>query len=131
MQRQDEEALIAILYQEINQIKAELASQKKSKVPFIILSTLSTGIMVPLILWGIEYFLTNQKWPLIIQITNSFSLNSLIYLLFSTICTYLLIWWIMHRVTHPFRCTCGYTTFFPEKLRRHLYNHTAQKKKVA
>lgn len=137
MQKQDdEEALIATLHQEISQIKAEfeqqkkkskqdirqikeeLEQQKKAKRPYVILSTISTGIVVPLLVWCIEYFLTNQKWPLVILIPLNRPL--LFFLVITTICTYLLIVYVMHRVTHPYMCTCGYSTVFIPRFKKHM-----------
>jgi hypothetical protein len=118
VQKQDEEALKAALYQEIGQIKAELAQQKKSKRPLVILSTISTGIVVPLILWFIEYFLSNRKWPLVIQITgNEIPLELFVI---TTVCAYILIFWVIHRITHPFVCTCGYSSIFSGRFKRHF-----------
>ena len=128
MQKQDEEALKAALYQEIGLIKAELAQQKKSKRPLVILSTISTGIVVPLILWFIENFLTKQTWPLVIQITgNRIPLD---FFIVTTIFSYLFILYVMYRITHPFVCSCGYSTMFIPKFKRHVTNEATQKKKA-
>lgn len=125
MQKQDEEALKVALYQEIGQIKAELAQQKKSKRPFVILSTISTGIVVPLILWFTEYFLSNQKWPLVIQITDSEI--PLVFFVITTVCAYLLIFWVIHRITYPFICSCGYSSIFTQRFKSHVLSEATHK----
>jgi hypothetical protein len=128
--QEQEEALKTDLYQEINQIKAELAKQKKINTPLIVLSWVSTGILFPLIVWAIQTFLINQKWPLVIQTTTSLTPSLVTYILLTTICTELFVWWLLYRITHPFKCTCGYTTWFPYRLRQHLNGHPLQIKKA-
>ncbi len=130
MQKQDEEALKAALYQEIGQIKAELAQQKKINFPLVLLSTISTGIIVPIIVWAIENFLANPKLPIAIQTFNGWGSIYLVYLVISTVCAYLFIWWLIHHITHPFRCECGYSSWFAGKFKHHFNTHADQKKKA-
>ena len=128
--QEQEEALKTDLYREIDQIKRELAKQKKINTPLIVLSWVSTGILFPLIVWAIQTFLLNQKWPLIIQITTSVTPSFVIYILLTALCTELFLSWLFYRITHPLTCTCGYTTWFPRKLHQHLFGHPLQKKKA-
>src|SRR5207253_11122282 len=33
----------------------------------------------------------------------------------------LLFWWVAHRISHPFRCTCGYKTLFSHRFKKHVH----------
>ena len=42
------------------------------------------------------------------------------YFLITTICTLLLIWWVAHRISNPFKCTCGFETRFSQRFKKHV-----------
>ncbi len=42
------------------------------------------------------------------------------YMLFTTLSTIILWWWVLHRITHPFTCTCGFKTRFSHRFREHV-----------
>ena len=54
----------------------------------------------------------------ILGILPIFTINA--YLLITTVCTLLLWWWVIHRITYPFKCTCGYETHFTHKFKKHV-----------
>ena len=39
---------------------------------------------------------------------------------FMATCTGILIFLVIWRITHPFHCTCGYISWFPRAMLRHL-----------
>ncbi len=42
------------------------------------------------------------------------------YEIITTSGTVMLVWWLLHRFSHPFVCTCGYRTWFAGSFRDHL-----------
>jgi hypothetical protein len=42
------------------------------------------------------------------------------YILFTTVITVLAIWYLMYRFTTPLKCTCGYSTIFVGRFKRHI-----------
>ncbi len=47
-----------------------------------------------------------------------FTINA--YLLITTVCTLLLLRWVIHRIAHPFKCACGYKTRFTHRFKKHV-----------
>ncbi|HZU69003.1 MAG TPA: hypothetical protein VFA09_17135 [Ktedonobacteraceae bacterium] len=44
----------------------------------------------------------------------------IIYLFVTTIFSIIFVWQIVHRIAHPFECTCGFRTRFLNKFKGHL-----------
>lgn len=42
------------------------------------------------------------------------------YLAFTTICTIILLWWLLYRITHPFECSCGFKSRFAGRFKAHV-----------
>jgi len=42
------------------------------------------------------------------------------YMLFTTLSTIILWWWVFYRISHPFTCTCGFKTRFSNRFREHV-----------
>ena len=47
-----------------------------------------------------------------------FTINA--YLLITTVCTLLLLRWVIYRIAHPFKCACGYKTRFTHRFKKHV-----------
>jgi hypothetical protein len=42
------------------------------------------------------------------------------YVVITTGGTILLLLWVFHRITHPFKCTCGFKTHFTGRFKKHV-----------
>jgi hypothetical protein len=42
------------------------------------------------------------------------------YVVITTGGTILLLLWVTHRITHPFKCTCGFETHFTGRFKKHV-----------
>jgi hypothetical protein len=42
------------------------------------------------------------------------------YLLFTTVCTFLLFMWVGKRIVYPLTCACGFRSVFISRFKRHL-----------
>jgi|GraSoiStandDraft_47_1057283.scaffolds.fasta_scaffold22365_1 hypothetical protein len=44
----------------------------------------------------------------------------MVYLVVTTVLSILFLWWLAHRITHPFKCTCGFKTRFSGRFKKHV-----------
>jgi len=46
--------------------------------------------------------------------------NMTAYVMVTTVCTILLVWWALSWLFNPFQCICGFRTRFRSRFRKHL-----------